>query len=185
MVAVSKKEKNAVHYTKIKECLGKYNQIILFEMNPVRTNVLHKMREVTRDTTKIIFGKKLIIRKALKDVDDDFLKCMTANTFLVFTNEDTSKIVDVILKYNVASSEKLIPKGILKINNVAAPTVIKKNLDKLNFVTKEKNGVLMVENAVELDTEKDKKLIKLLRMDDISINIKPLCVISNGNYQKI
>lgn len=182
---VSKREKNEVHYTKVKECLSKYNQIVLFEMNPVRTKVLHRMREMTRDATKIIFGKKSIIKKALEGADENFLKCMTANTFLMFTNEESSRMIDVVMKHNVAASEKLIPKGILRINNVAAPTVIKKNLDKLNLTTKEKNGMLILENDITLDTERDKKLIKLLKMDDSSINIRPLCIISNGNYQKI
>lgn len=185
MVVVSKREKNNVHFAKIKETFEKYNQVVVFEMDSVRTRTLHSIREEIRDSSKIIFGKKTVIKKALKDVNGQFLNSLTANTFLVFTNEDIDKIVGVVTKYNIEKSVKVLSKGVLKIKDAPVPTVLRKNLELLNLTTKEKNGVLVLEKDVELDEVKDKKLIRLLKMDDLSVCLKPLCIIKEGNYQKI
>lgn len=185
MVVVSKRHRNDVHFTSVKDSLDKYNNVILLEMNPVRTKVLHKLRESMRNTAKIIFGKKTIIKKVFKNINENFLKLITANTFLVFTNDDWKRTIETIVEHNTEETQKIIRKGVLMTGNQPAPTVIKKHLDSLNLITKEQHGTLFLENDVQLDNQKDKKIIKLLKMDDTSMSIKPLCVLEDGKFQKI
>lgn len=185
MATLTRRAKNEKQLTAVKEITGTYKNIFVFEMCPVRTRTLHDMREVLRDTSKIVFGKKSVLKKGLSSHKEEFLNSLTANTFLVFTNEQSTEIIEKLKNFNVEKTECLVPSGLLKINNVAAPTVIKKDLLKFGLNVTEKNGHLFLEEEKTLDEESDAKLIKMLKLNTSHMNIVPKYVFENGKYKKM
>ena len=101
---LSLKQKNLSHFTKIKENLSTFKNIYVFEMKPFKTRILHQIREkIKSDSSKIVFGKKTVIKKAFDILessgDRKYLDLLTANTFLLFTNQERD-LLPQILSFN-------------------------------------------------------------------------------------
>lgn len=180
---VSKRDKNEKHFTQIKESVSRYKSMIIFDMLPVRTKLLHTLRETMRDGSKIVFGKKTIIKKALKDHSKEFLDSLTKNTFIIFTNQQTDSIIKTVIGFNKEKKPKSLTKGILKANNQPVPTVLKKNLQQLPLI--EVSGQLHLQSDFVLDDVEHHQLIKLLKLTDDHVSIAPLYLYENGQYAKL
>lgn len=179
---ISKRDRNEKHFTQIKDSVSKYKSMIVFDLAPVRTKLLHTLRETVRDNSKIVFGKKTIIKKVLKDHNKDFLNCLTKNTFVIFTNQQSDIIIKTIIGFNQPRKPKFLSKGLLKINNQPAPTIFKKNLQQLPLT--ELSGQLHLQSDFPLDDTKHKQIIKLLKLTDGHVNIVPLYTYEDGQYIK-
>merc|ERR1711915_46421 len=125
MVVASKRAKNEIHFKRFQENQQKYANMIIFEMSPLRTKILHDLRDSLRNVAKITFGKKSVMKKVLNAYKDEFKNALTANTFIVFTDADSKSIIGEAMKFNREKTEKIIPSGVLKVQNATAPTVIK------------------------------------------------------------
>ncbi|KRH95267.1 60S acidic ribosomal protein P0 [Pseudoloma neurophilia] len=181
---VSKREKNEKQLLTIRETQSSYKSMIICDMEPVRTKLLHLLREKFREHSKIIFGKKTLLKKAFEKHDKQFTAALTANTFVIFTNFDTNSILETLTSYNKEKSVKIIKAGILQINNKPINTTLRKNL--IEFIpVYEENGHLKINEDFVLDEKKHKKVIKLLKMDDEHMQIKPLYIFENEKYTKI
>merc|ERR1712113_486878 len=66
-IMVNQRKRNIV--TKLCECFGKYNQVVIVSLDNVSTNQIHKARKILSDGEykgEMIIGKNSLIKKALK-----------------------------------------------------------------------------------------------------------------------
>jgi large subunit ribosomal protein LP0 len=107
-----RKEKKRGLYEGIKQLLAKFNKVVFFACENIGSTQFHEIRKCFRKlNTEVLFGKKTMFKAAIKSAIEDksykgkqplklLMDSMNGSNALIFTNEDLSKIDEILKKFN-------------------------------------------------------------------------------------
>jgi large subunit ribosomal protein LP0 len=107
-----RKEKKRSLYETIKLLLAKYNKVVFFACDNIGSTQFHEIRKCFRKlNTEVLCGKKTLFKAAIKSAIEDksykgkqplklLMDSMNGSNALIFTNEDLSKIDEILKKFN-------------------------------------------------------------------------------------
>jgi len=104
---MSKGEKKAAHYEKLKILLQDYKSIFIVNVDNVGSNQMHQIRLKLRGTATVLMGKNTMVRRALKVLMADsphyekLLPHVRGNIGFVFTNKDLKEVRDQLVENRV------------------------------------------------------------------------------------
>ncbi|RKP36256.1 ribosomal protein L10-domain-containing protein [Dimargaris cristalligena] len=104
---MSKGEKKASYFTKLKDLLDNHKSIFITNVDNVGSNQMHEIRRSLRGKGFVLMGKNTMVRRALKNMLADYpqyerlLPHVKGNVGFVFTNQDLKEIREVITSNRV------------------------------------------------------------------------------------
>jgi len=104
---MSKGEKKAAYFDKLKRLLAESRSIFVVNVDNVGSNQMHQIRVALRGQATVLMGKNTMVRRALKVLMPDnpqyekLMPFVRGNIGFVFTNEDLKTIRDKVLENRV------------------------------------------------------------------------------------
>lgn len=121
---MSKGEKKANYFTKLRELFDEFKSVFVVNVDNVTSNQMHQIRGSLRKEAVILMGKNTMVRRAMKNFLSEIpeleklLPYVRGNIGFVFTNTDLKTVRDKVLANKVAAPAKA---GILAPCDVFIP----------------------------------------------------------------
>ncbi|KAM0676708.1 mRNA turnover and ribosome assembly protein [Binucleata daphniae] len=183
-MAVVLKKKNIDQKTKtikqIDELYCKYPFLIISDSDNIKSELIHELRSKIAHNSKILFGKKKIMFKALqkKNVkinEKMFEKCDYSTIFLIFTKElcvteylKTMGIKGYLKTGDTCNEDVMLQAGVIRVNEQPINSDMNAKLNACDLPSYIKDGKVVVDKLQfiakkgEKVNSKQAKLLKLL-----------------------
>ncbi|KAJ1911744.1 ribosomal protein P0 (A0) (L10E) [Tieghemiomyces parasiticus] len=109
---MSKGEKKAAYFDKLKDLLETYQSVFITNVDNVGSNQMHEIRRSMRTKGQVLMGKNTMVRRAVKNLLSEkpeyekLLPHVKGNVGFVFTNEDLKEVRDLVLSNRVRAPAK-------------------------------------------------------------------------------
>ena len=107
-----RKEKKRGLFETLKQLVAKYSKVVFFACDNIGSTQFHEIRKCFRHlNTEVLYGKKTMFKTSIKSAIEDksfkakqplklLMEAMNGSNALLFTNEDLSKIDEILKKFN-------------------------------------------------------------------------------------
>jgi len=193
-MGVSQKKTNYVN--QFRNLTEEHRKILIVNADNVGSNQMQQVRKALRGSAVIVMGKNTLMKKAITIHKEQNAKLqaivpfMKGNIGLVFTNDDLSKVRDILVANKVSAAAKqgaISPVDVMidPINTGLEPTKTS-FFQALNIATKITRGTVEIVNPVHLLKKGDKvgnseaTLLQMLSIKPFSYGLSVLQVYDDG-----
>jgi len=194
-MGVSQKKTNYVN--QFRNYCEEYRKVLIVNADNVGSNQMQQVRKALRGSAVIVMGKNTLMKKAITIHKEQNAKLqaivpfMKGNIGLVFTNDDLSRVRDILVANKVSAAAKqgaISPVDVMiePINTGLEPTKTS-FFQALNIATKITRGTVEIVNPVHLLKKNDKvgnseaTLLQMLNIKPFSYGLSVLQVYDDGS----
>lgn len=162
----AKLAKKQAYFERVNSLFQEYHNMLFVCADNVGSSQMQSIRIALRGRAVLLMGKNSLIRRSVRAMMEEnpkleaVLPLLVGNTGIVFTNEDTAAIRDVIKEKTVGAPAKAGAIAPVSVIVPPGPTGMEPNMTSffqaLDIATKIGRGQIEIINEVELITEGDK-----------------------------
>ncbi|KAF7684738.1 50S ribosomal protein L10 [Astathelohania contejeani] len=200
IISKKTKEKRDSEFEKIKELYKSYKTVMMVDMKGIQTTHLQELKHIMKKDAKITVTKKRIYLKAIENKKlNDFMTNCTANTFLLFSNNNFTelvkklskiKLISYLNKGDICSKAITMDKGVVIKDNAPLPTHNYKKLRSAGIPVR-LDGNIILDDKYELISKGDvvdtkmANILKVLGYKLNEISFKVICGLQGEEFIKI
>jgi len=201
---ITKKEKKVIYAKNLVDLLGKFNRILIVDVDNVGAYQIQKIRQSLRSNCIVLFGKNTLIRKTIRDhVEkceeagnkegariESILPFIKGNVGLLFTNDELIPIRDIVESFKQKAPAKVGSIAPCDVWIDPGPTGMEPTqtqfLQALNIASKIVKGQVEIINRVQIIKTGDKvgnseaALLDKLKIEPFSFSASCKTVFDSG-----